>query len=156
VLLLAVLTGCSGEPSEAEAAVPDAAESPSAAPPPGPASDPADLATVRRYTEMFYRGELDSLFEKFSDEMKEVIPRERLAALHERAVTEFGSETRVIGEDSQTKGDYRAFVRWARFDGTEDVIEIQWILRPDDEIAGFYIRPARKRVRGEGDGALQP
>jgi hypothetical protein len=177
LLLLAVATGCSGEPSEAEAAVPDVAVEPTGtslpseapdvdgltpqaatAPPvaPAPEPEPPGLAAVREYTEMFYRGELDPLFDRFSEEMREVLPRERLGALYDHAVKEFGREARIIGQDAQTKGDYRAFVRWARFDGTRDVIEIQWILRPDDTVAGFYIRPARKRVRGEGDGAIQP
>ena len=62
----------------------------------------------------------------------------------------------MIGEDSAVKKDYRGFVRWAQFDKTDQVIEIQWILRPNDEIAGFFIRPAQKELRGEGSPALQP
>jgi hypothetical protein len=62
----------------------------------------------------------------------------------------------VIAEDSQVKNDYRGFVRWARFDKTDAIIEIQWILRPNDEIAGFYIRPAQKEIRGEASPVLQP
>jgi hypothetical protein len=170
-LLLAVAAGCSGEaPAEpapdAEVAATSlpaktsvAADKGSAAlgpPAPRPAEDSEQFATVRRYTAMFYRGELEQLFENFSDEMREVVPREQLSAIHEHAVTNFGQETSVIAEDSAVKNDYRGFVRWARFDKTDAIIEIQWILRPNDEIAGFFIRPAQKEIRGEAGPEIEP
>jgi hypothetical protein len=170
-MLLAVAAGCSGEaPAESAPAAEHSATSLPAKtsvaeertsqsldlPAPRPAVDPEEFATVRRYTAMFYRGELDLLFESFSEEMREVLPMEQLSALHEHAITNFGTETRVIAEDSQVKNDYRGFVRWARFDKTDAIIEIQWILRPNDEIAGFYIRPAQKEIRGEASPVLQP
>jgi hypothetical protein len=40
-------------------------------------------------------------------------------------------------------------VRWARFDKTEEIMEIQWLLNPADEIAGFYIRPAQRKLEAE-------
>jgi hypothetical protein len=170
-MLLAVVAGCSGEApagpnpaAEASAASLPAKTSVAAdgvsrsldQPAPRPPVDPEKFATVRRYTDMFYRGELDLLFENFSDEMREVVPRDQLSAVHEHAVTNFGKETRVIAEDSAVKNDYRGFVRWAQFDKTDEVIEIQWILRPNDEIAGFFIRPAQKEPRGEGNPSPQP
>ena len=147
-ILAGLLGGCSGEahvPREstlADTPIPVPSDDRTA---PGPAADLAEHATAARYTEMFYRGELDLLFAHFSKEMQEeVLPLERLAAMYEHVVGEYGAEQRVLGVDSQTKGEYRAFVRWAEFDKTEEVIEVQWILRKDDEIAGFWIRPARK------------
>lgn len=170
-MLLAVVAGCSGEapadptPTAEGSATSLPAKTSVAAdgvsgsldlPAPRPPVDPEKFATVRRYTAMFYRGELDPLFERFSDEMKNVVPRDQLSAMHEHAVTNFGQETRVIAEDSAVKNDYRGFVRWAQFDKTDEVIEIQWILRPDDDIAGFFIRPAQKEPGGEGNPSLQP
>ena len=151
ILVLAVfatlLAGCSGEahvPAE-----PPLVETPTSpaplAPTPAPAADFAKYAAAQRYTGMFYRGELDLLVESFSDEMREeILPPDQLSALYERVITEYGTETRVVGVDSKTKGEYRAFVRWALFDKTEDVIEVQWILRENDRIAGFWVRPAQK------------
>jgi hypothetical protein len=170
-LLLAVVAGCSGEapaeptpaaegsatsiPAETPVAADEVSRSPGQ-PAPRPPVDPEAFAAVHRYTAMFYRGELDALFESFSDEMQGIVPREQLSAVHEHAVTNFGKEIRVIAEDSAVKNDYRGFVRWAQFDKTDQVIEIQWILRPNDEIAGFFIRPAQKERRGEGDPSVQP
>lgn len=170
-MLLAVVAGCSGEaPADPTPAAEGAATSLPAKtsvdsdgvsrsldrPAPRPPVDPEKFATVRRYTAMFYGGELDRLFERFSDEMKEVVPRDQLSAIYEHTVTDFGKETHVIAEDSAVKKDYRGFVRWAQFDKTDQVIEIQWILRPNDEIAGFFIRPAQREPRGEDDPSPQP
>jgi hypothetical protein len=130
-------------PSRPEPAVPAPATEP---------AEPAGLATARAYTAMFYRGELDLLHAKFSPEMREQIPLERLSTIHEHMLANYGKERRIIGEDSQRNEDYRAFVRWAAFDKTDQVIEVQWILRADsDEVAGFFIRPAARKVRAESD-----
>ncbi len=127
-----------------------------AVPDPAPVPDPAAITVVQRYTEMFYRGEIDLLHGKFSSEMQQVLSLAQLSALHEHVIATYGKETRVIAEDAQSNADYRGFVRWARFDKTEDVIEVKWILKPDDTIAGFFIQPATRKVRGEGQLAIPP
>ena len=103
----------------------------------------AGLEVVRRYTRMFYAGELDSLRQKFSSEMREEFPEGRLELMRDRVRTNLGEETEVVGEDFQLRDDYRGFVRWARFSKHDGLIEVQWILREDDTIAGFMIREAR-------------
>jgi len=163
-LLLVFAAGCSGsdtEPAPDGASNTPTAPSPAGVPvapqtPPQPNVDPAELTTVREYTEMFYKGQLDLLHAEFSDEMREVVPMEQLNSMFEHAVTTYGEEIRVIAEDMQTRDDLRGFVRWARFDKTEEVIEIQWILKQNDEIAGFFIRPAPRRVSSEADLTLEP
>jgi hypothetical protein len=148
-ILVVLLAGCSGEahiPPETPLADAPLSPAPTEEPTRGPVVDYSEHATAVRYTRMFYDGELDLLFERFSQEMQEqVLPLERLVALYEHVVAEYGSETRVLAVDSQTKGEYRAFVRWSEFDKTDEIIEVQWILRENDEVAGFWIRPAQKR-----------
>ncbi len=107
-----------------------------------PTDDPG-LKAVRTFTEMFYRGDLAALYARFSDEMKKSFSREQLDAMRKRVQDSYGKEAKVLGEDSQTKGDFRRFVRWARFDRYEGVIEVEWILRKSGSIAGFFVRPAR-------------
>jgi hypothetical protein len=85
-----------------------------------------------------------------------VVPLERLTLMHEHAIETFGREIGVIAEDSSTKGEYRGFVRWARFDKTDEVIELQWILRANDEVAGFFIRPAAREGEGAPSNPPQP
>ena len=171
LFVLLAATGCSGEGTTATPAPARDAEAtpataalvpqrneptppPATPPPPPPAAasaQPPGLAAVHGYTAMFYRGELDLLHAKFTPEMREQIPLDQLSTIHEHMLTNYGKEVRVIGEDAQSNEDYRAFVRWASFDKTDQVIEVQWILRAkSDEIAGFFIRPAQRRVEAEG------
>jgi hypothetical protein len=101
------------------------------------------VEVVRKYTQMFYSGDLDQLRESFSAEMKEEFPPERLQVMRDRVRMNLGEEVEIVGEDSQAKDDYRGFVRWARFSKHDGLVEVQWILREDDTIAGFQIREAR-------------
>jgi hypothetical protein len=112
-------------------------------PQPGPARADPGFERVRAYTEQFYRGDLEKLYERFSPEMRATLPLERLRALRAQIAERYGKEVAVLGEDSQVKGEYRGFVRWARFDRYDGVMEVQWILRKDDSVAGLFVRPAR-------------
>jgi len=101
-------------------------------------------ARVRLYTQLFYDGKLDELYDHFSAGMREVLPREDLEQLRRHTLETYGHETKLLGEEAAARGEFRAFVRWARFDKHDGIMEVQWRLRPDDSIAGFLIRPARK------------
>lgn len=156
VAAIALLTRCGGSeappaapptpPSAppgaaAERAVPPAAEP--AAPPAGESPDAA-FARVHDYTRQFYAGELADLHARFSDEFKSSFPLEQLAALRRRVAEEYGKETAVLGEETAVKGEYRGFARFARFEKSAEPIEVQWILRNDDSIAGLFVRPAQR------------
>lgn len=133
------------------AAPPAAAPEPDLVPPGLRAADPTALALVREHTARFYRGETDLLYDQFSSELRQVLSLEQLSTLHEYVGQNFGKEIRVLAEDAQSNDEYRAFVRWARFDKIDEVIEIRWTLRRDDNsIAEFWIRPAG---RGATDGS---
>jgi hypothetical protein len=101
---------------------------------------------------MFYAGEMDELREKFSEEMKAEFPPGRLELMRDRVRDGLGEETEVVDEDSQVRDEYRGFVRWARFSKHDGLVEIQWVLRQDDTIAGFIIREAQTgRQQSPGD-----
>ena len=127
-------------------------------PPPAPAPASTELAEgddlmakVREYTERFYRGELDLLYEEFSPGLQEEFSLEQFSTVYEYVGENFGKETQIIGEDEADSDEYRGFVRWARFDKTDKIIEIRWTLRRDDDsIAEFWIRPAEKKIGSAG------
>jgi hypothetical protein len=156
---LALLAGC-GSPTP-----PPPAEAPS--PPPTTGSEPAPTdgatapeprpsifvqplgfekpvdpgyETVQRYMKQFYDDDLEALQARFSAELKQEIPLERLREMREAVRRELGDEVEVIAEDHQTHEDYRGYARRVRFSKHDGVIEIQWILHPDDSIAGFVIK----------------
>jgi hypothetical protein len=156
-----LLVACGAPPSESTPAPapPPATPPPAVSSPPqsGPVAPPSvvvpvtpskppdpGFAIVRDLTKMFYEGDLVKLHSRFSKEMKKTVPVEHLTALRARVQKEYGKEVAVLGEDWQAKDKYRGFVRWSRFDKHEGVIEVQWILhRDDDEVAGFFIQPAK-------------
>ena len=114
---------------------------------PRPAPDAALLAKVHEYTERFYRGEIDLLYDEFSPGLKQELSLEQFSILYEYVGQNFGKQTQIIKEDAATNDEYRGFVRWARFAKTDEIIEIRWTLRRDDNsIVEFWIRPAKKKV----------
>ena len=118
---------------------------------PRPAPDAAMLAKVHEYTERFYRGEIDLLYDEFSPGLKQELSLERFSTIYEYVGENFGVETQIIEEDAAANDEYRGFVRWARFDKTDEIIEIRWTLRRDDNsIVEFWIRPAKKKVGSAG------
>ena len=141
----------SAGPAASEPPVPEEA-APETAPPPATIKDvsvsiePAEtpgLDVVRAYTAQFYAGDLQELHGRFTEEMQQSFPLGQLKALHDQVRSQYGEEIEVIGEEAQTRGEYRGFARWARFDKYDGVIEVQWILREDDSIAGLFVQPAR-------------
>ena len=159
---LVLVSSCSGRSELAAPAENDATpaitltlpENPlNAVGPPGPEVevDREALDHVRELTERFYRGEMEQLHGTFSDGLKEVLSLDQMHQLHRHVAETYGKETQIIAEETKTSNDYRGFVRWARFDKTEDVIEVRWTLKPDDSIAEFWIRPARRTVKAEAN-----
>lgn len=148
---------CGGDesPTQPETKPAESGSAPEPAPEPAPGDGkvvvarPQIVTQVRgievanEYTRKFYAGELKELYDKFSDEMRTVLPLPQLTTRQAEFSTQFGPETKLVHEESKMDGGYRAFVRWARFEKYDGVIGVQWILRKDDTIAGFFIRPAQ-------------
>lgn len=110
----------------------------------GQAGATAGLDVVHELTRQFYAGDLESIHERFTPDMKKTMSIVQLERFHTDVVTHYGKETKLIGEESQSNEEYRAFARWARFDKTDEVIEVQWILAQDDSVAGLFVKPAKK------------
>lgn len=148
LVAVALSAACGGSPSPE----PSATGAPTAPAPPGlavntippPGTPDPGLDLVHEATLDFYAGDLTKLHGRFSPELAKSLTLEQLIALHRHIVEEYGKEVAVLSEDSQSKNQYRGYVRFAKFDKFPDPIEVQLILKPDDTIAGFFIRPARK------------
>jgi hypothetical protein len=156
-----VFVGCGGGSGHQLTSAPPPVEAPSppsapsvpqpAAPAPPPSEPIAGSARVYageefevadEYTRLFYAGELDRLFGRFTDEMKTALPLEQLRQNRAAFNEQFGRELAVVHRESQVDGEHRAFMRWARFQKSQEVVGVQWILREDDTIAGFFVRLA--------------
>ena len=134
LLLLAV--GCSSPqepaPQTESTQLATATEAPATPPSTGSVTerDSALLEQGREYTERFYRGEIDLLYDEFSPGLKQELSLEQLSTVYEYVGENFGTQLEIVREDVGTTDEYHGFIRWARFEKTDKIIEIRWTLRP--------------------------
>jgi hypothetical protein len=102
-----------------------------------------DWAAVENYTQQFYDGKLEELYESFSDSAKQDFSMQDLVDLRDRMLAEYGREVEVVATRKEEKESYRAFFRAARFSDDERLIEVAWLIGPDGSVGGIYITPDR-------------
>ena len=100
-------------------------------------------ARVEGFTKQFYDGELDELYASFSEAYKQEFSLQDLVDLRDRVLTEYGEEVEVVATRKEENQDYRAFFRAARFSNDERLIEIAFVIGPDESIGGLYVTPDR-------------
>ncbi len=105
----------------------------------------AGTKIVAEYTGQLYAGKLDALHARFSDEFRQSFSRDDLQRLYDVMRERFGQETSLVSVQRRESGDYRAFARFAVFDRYEGVVQIGWILRDDDSIAGLSLEASPKK-----------
>ena len=102
-----------------------------------------DWARVEGFTKQFYEGELDQLYASFSAECKEEFSMQNLVDLRDKMLTEFGEEVEIVATRKEENEGYHAYFRAARFSGDERLIEVAFVIAPDESIAGLFITPDR-------------
>lgn len=108
-----------------------------------PATDAQELG--RTYTDMFYKSDLDKLWEKFSPEMTAALASiDGLKAFRANVEVQLGEEAALINEKVVSKGKFQTYIRQARFKKFDGPIEVVWALEAEGVVAGFSITPARK------------
>ena len=102
-----------------------------------------EWARIERFTKQFYNGELDELYANFSDAFKQEFSMQDLVDLRDRVLTEYGEEVKVVATRKEENEDYRAFFRAVHFSNDERLIEIVFVIGPDELIGGLYVTPDR-------------
>ncbi len=119
-----------------------------AAPLSAQAADSAQLELGRRYTQWLYEGQTDSLWAKFSPEMREAIPTaQALAELRQQITAQVGTETEVVQErimDPAPEPGLTVYVRSARFSSAPMVIDVMVGTDASGTIQGMSVRPQRQ------------
>lgn len=156
MLLLAVACGSEPGPAEENTAAPAQIPQPEA-----PDADDGDMtvniigearlakfispewARIEGFTKQFYDGELDELYASFSEPYKQEFSMQDLIDLRDMVLTEYGQEVEVVATRKEEKQNYRAFFRAARFSDDERLIEIAFLIGPDESIGGLYVTPDR-------------
>lgn len=100
------------------------------------------LATGRLDTERFYEGDLAGLHGRMTPALlAEAGTLEDLRDFRGRVAELAGREERVLDEETFSDGDLRYYRRTVRFDGTEELMAVQWGYAADRAIADFFVRP---------------
>lgn len=108
-------------------------------------ADSAGLETGRRYTQWLYAGEADSLFARFSPDMRQAIPTvDAFRAMNRQIQGQTGAETEVVGErilDPPPVPGLIAYVRSARFATAPMVLDLIIVVDSAGTVHGLNIRP---------------
>lgn len=113
--------------------------------PPGVATAQDTDPTVERgreFTEAFYAGELESIVEVFTDDMRNALGGlEELAAFREQVLAQLGAESEVVDEQVRESAGLRVYRRQARFRNAPGPLLVLWAFDAEGHVAAFAIRP---------------
>jgi hypothetical protein len=110
------------------------------------AADSSQFELGRRYTQWLYEGQVDSLYSKFSPEMRQAIPTvQAFSEMRMQIQTQAGAETGVVSErilDPSTAPGMIVYVRTARFANAPMNVNVTVVTDAAGIIHGFSVRPA--------------
>jgi hypothetical protein len=112
------------------------------------AADSPEIQLGRRYTQWLYEGQVDSMYAKFSPEMRQAIPTvQALSDLRAQIQAQAGTETEVLSErilDPSPAPGMTVYVRTARFANAPMNVDVTVITDASGTIQGFSVRPQRQ------------
>ena len=108
---------------------------------PAPASGQDCAETGRLFTQWFLAGKVDSLWERFSPEMRKAVHGiEGLTAMSAQVRDQAGRQIEVLSETCETGNLYLTYTRLSRFERRPGPITIQWTWVDGTVVKGF-VRP---------------
>ncbi|MCP3980060.1 MAG: tetratricopeptide repeat protein [bacterium] len=110
-----------------------------------PQTDGSPLGLGRSYAALFYRGDLDALYARFSPRFASQLDRTQLTALHASIEQQLGFETELLDESSERGKSSTLYVRRANFERFDGEAECVIELNDDGSINGLLFRPAGSR-----------
>ncbi len=100
----------------------------------------------RTYTQWFYEGSLANLWPKLAPVMQQALGSESgLSELRDRVLRQVGSESKLTTESVKPAGVLQIYRRRARFDKSEEEVEVEFAFDPRGAVAGFNIRPVQHK-----------
>lgn len=110
------------------------------------AADSARMELGRRYAQWLYEGQVDSLWSKFSPEMRQAIPTaQALGDMRTQILSQTGEEMEIISErivDPSPEPGLTVYVRSARFVNAPMPINVVVVTDDSGTIQGLSVRPA--------------
>jgi hypothetical protein len=120
-----------------------------AAPLQAQAADSSQYELGRRYTQWLYAGQSDSLWAKFSPEMRQAVPTaQNLEEMRLQIQAQAGTEMELVSErivDPAPEPGLTVYVRTARFSNAPMPINVTVATDAAGTIVGFSVRPQRQQ-----------
>ncbi|HEU4880677.1 MAG TPA: hypothetical protein VFT45_00490 [Longimicrobium sp.] len=111
------------------------------------AADAPDMVLGRRYTQWLYEGQLDSLYARFSPDMRQALPTvQAFSEMATQIKTQAGDETEVVSErilDPSPEPGMTVYIRSARFSKAPMIVDVTVVTDAAGTIHGFSVRPQR-------------
>jgi hypothetical protein len=140
----------------ASASPPAAATPPATAMPAAASVDHPDdpvMTEGRRWTAAFYGGQTGDLWNQFDDGMRKLLKsKDGLDAFRSDALSQLGSETKILDEHVKRDDGVASYVRTAQFDKVGRPIVVSFAFGADGRIAGFFVGPKDSASRDAIDG----
>ena len=100
------------------------------------------LATGRRYTELFWSGQLEPLMARFSEQMQAALPKEQWQAAHRQITQGLGAELEVASEGTLVIGARRTYGRVGPMKGAPGQFKTLWVVDGAGTIYTFLVTKA--------------
>jgi len=129
--------------ASAQQPAPDKPPAMPAAPAAAPAAAAPDIMALgRQNATWFNAGELEPLWQTFSDSMKKKMDLEKLKAVRSQIESQLGKESALLEEKiaPDPKGR-QAYTRKAKFSNVDMPILVQWTFDESGKADGFVIHP---------------
>jgi murein DD-endopeptidase MepM/ murein hydrolase activator NlpD len=136
VAVLGAMTGCASAP----VAPKSAGES---APSEAAATDARVLEDGRQWTNRFYAGETQALWDQFNPHMQKVIKSKAALDGFRDELKQLGKESKVI-EEHVERGAEPVYVRGVQYENVPDRFSVKIRFEPSGKIAGFGVIPEKK------------
>jgi murein DD-endopeptidase MepM/ murein hydrolase activator NlpD len=111
-------------------------------------ADSTALARGRQYTQWLYAGQTDSLYARFSPQMRAAIPSvDALTSFQQRIQEQAGAETEVVRErimDPSPAPGLDVYVRSVRFSNAPMVFDVVMAMDSAGVVQGFSVRPQQQ------------
>ena len=115
---------------------------------PAAAQELADPEAVgRQYLAWFLAGEVDRLYEKFDEQMRNGMTAEGLAQFRAQVIERHGDEPELMEEMVTPYQGLQIYMHTGIWPKSGEVLRVQFALDPEGGVAGFFVVPAGEDVR---------
>ena len=154
ILLAALCASCASSPDPKPSATAPTPQENAVSSETMSSPDPSDARSATQLgqeaTRMFYAGELDALYARFTDQMRAALSPDAWKGAHQQITGGLSSEAEVVGESEQEVVGAMIYKRRVRFANVPDkVFELTWAFDKQGRIAGFNVQEPAQAAPSE-------